>query len=432
MKSLGYDMLNINDPFYQDICIPYKSENNTDILLSDRIDYIYNNQDSQCQNNCQFSSYLPNSLYINCTCSVAEDEEKNEEKFSGKKLYESFYDILKYSNFKILKCYKLIFNKNIFKNNMGNIIILIIFLIYFVCFIFYIIRGITPFKNKLKDIPLKAKNKNDNKDNIFTHNINFENKNNKDNIYKNKILSHPLKRKIYKNLYSNKNNDNTQRKKQKPNKINFFHKSIKPYIINNSFKNNFSLSSKNELKVDSEKKEKKEEIQIQIQESIKPEKEEKKEFDSFELNQLEYDEAIFYDKRTFIQTIWDILSREHKIIFTFFICNDYNLLYIKYSRFIFLFATDMALNVFFFSDESMHKIFLNYGKYNFIQQIPQIVYTTIISQLIEVFLCYLSLTDKHIYNIKNLSKSSEKNLFQKGGNKNPKQMQLKKVILRKF
>ena len=46
MKSLGYDMLNINDPFYQDICIPYKSENNTDILLSDRIDYIYNNQDS--------------------------------------------------------------------------------------------------------------------------------------------------------------------------------------------------------------------------------------------------------------------------------------------------------------------------------------------------------------------------------------------------
>ena len=60
----------------------------------------------------------------------------------------------------------------------------------------------------------------------------------------------------------------------------------------------------------------------------------------------------------------------------------------------------MAMNVFFFSDESMHKIYLNYGKYNFIQQIPQIVYTTIISQLIEVFLCYLSLTDKHIYQIK--------------------------------
>ena len=102
--------------------------------------------------------------------------------------------------------------------------------------------------------------------------------------------------------------------------------------------------------------------------------------DKFELNELEYEEAIYYDKRTFMRIYWDILCREHLIIFTFFICNDYNILYIKYVRFIFLLATDMTMNVFFYSDESMHKIFLNYGKYNFIQQIPQIIYTTIISQ----------------------------------------------------
>ena len=56
----------------------------------------------------------------------------------------------------------------------------------------------------------------------------------------------------------------------------------------------------------------------------------------------------------------------------------------------------------------MHEIFLNYGKYDFVQQIPQIVYTTIISNLLETFLCYLSLTDKHIYQIKNLSKHYER------------------------
>ena len=60
----------------------------------------------------------------------------------------------------------------------------------------------------------------------------------------------------------------------------------------------------------------------------------------------------------------------------------------------------MALNVFFFSDDSMHKLFLTYGKYDFIQQIPQITYSTIISHIIEVFLCFLSLTDKYIYEIK--------------------------------
>ena len=60
------------------------------------------------------------------------------------------------------------------------------------------------------------------------------------------------------------------------------------------------------------------------------------------------------------------------------------------------------MNVFFFSDESMHKLYINYGKYDFVQQIPQIIYSIIITKLIEVLLCYLSLTDKPIYQIKSL------------------------------
>ena len=60
----------------------------------------------------------------------------------------------------------------------------------------------------------------------------------------------------------------------------------------------------------------------------------------------------------------------------------------------------------------MHKLFLNYGKYNFIQQIPQITYSTIISLLIEVFICYLSLTDKYFYLIKsNFIKGEQNNII---------------------
>jgi hypothetical protein len=62
----------------------------------------------------------------------------------------------------------------------------------------------------------------------------------------------------------------------------------------------------------------------------------------------------------------------------------------------------MTMNVFFFSDESMHKLYLNYGEYDFIQQIPQILYSSIINQVLDIFLCYLSLTDKHFYEIKNI------------------------------
>ena len=146
--------------------------------------------------------------------------------------------------------------------------------------------------------------------------------------------------------------------------------------------------------------------------------------DPYELNDLEYDEAITKDKRSFFQTYWDTLCREHKIIFTFLICNDYNILYIKFARFIFLFLTDMAMNVFFFSDESMHKVFLNYCKFDFIQQIPQIIYTTIVSQIMEIFLCYLSLTDKYIYQIKN----SEQNLEEKDITKILRCIQYKLII----
>ena len=134
----------------------------------------------------------------------------------------------------------------------------------------------------------------------------------------------------------------------------------------------------------------------------KKEENEQKELDDFELNELEYEEAIKYDKRNFIRIYFSFLKREHRIIFTFLICNDYNLNYIKYIRFIFLFATDMTMNIIFFSDKSMHKLFLDYGKYNFIQQVPQIIYSTIVSQIIELFLCFLSLTDTHIYQIKKL------------------------------
>ena len=415
LKTMGYDMLDINDPFYQDICTPYKYSNNTDILLNDRIDYIYNNKDSQCQNNCQFSSYLSNSLYINCTCVVAEENTDEEVKFDAKKLYESFYDILKYSNFQILKCHNLIFVKKVVLKNIGSIIVIVNFLFYFICFAFFIKNGTVPLINKIKNLTDSKEEKSKSSSISISHNNTPKKYNilNKKKIKKKEKHSHPTKKKVSLKLRSNQmKNVDTKRKKPTSTKklahMNLFGESIKPKIINNSIKRNLSPSSKNVLDF-TEKNENK----IKVQDIYIEKEEKKKQFDAFELNNLEYEEAVSYDKRTFLQTYWDILSREHIIIFTFFLCNDYNILYIKYTRFIFLLATDMALNVFFFSDDSMHKVFLNYGKYNFIQQIPQIVYSTIITQLIEVFLCYLSLTDKYVYQIKNVNKPNEAKMILK-------------------
>ena len=88
--------------------------------------------------------------------------------------------------------------------------------------------------------------------------------------------------------------------------------------------------------------------------------------DNYELNNLEYDKAIIFDKRKLIDIYWSLLRREHLVLSTFCNGNDYNIKYIKFARLIFLICTDMALNVFFFADETMHKMFLDYGKYDFI------------------------------------------------------------------
>ena len=56
----------------------------------------------------------------------------------------------------------------------------------------------------------------------------------------------------------------------------------------------------------------------------------------------------------------------------------------------------------------MHRIYLDYGKYNFLYQIPQILYSTIVSEALDVFFRYLCLTEKDIYKIKDLLKKKNK------------------------
>ena len=435
-KNLGYNIFDLQDSFYNDICTPFTSSSKTDMLLSDRIDTIYYNNDSTCQKNCKLSNYLPNSEYINCTCDTDHNKDisiKKVDIFTAKKIYESFFDVLKYSNYETLKCYKLAFSKNIFKNNKGNIIILLFFLIYLVGVIMYIIKGITPLKNKYK----KEENSQLETNNEFKTKNNKSNKNNMP-PKRNEAPKNSSKQKIISNLKEEKkdknkkdNNEKKEKNRKEERKLSNRRKSIKfkgednknSQIINNINANQHNIKH-DQVEIFSRKSIKKRSSKV-----FKHRNSSSKDFltkipinknsdnilinrqlnyDDFELNQLEFGEAILHDKRPFFQIYFSILKREHKIIFTFFICNDYNLLSVKISRFIFLIATDMALNVFFFTDESMHKLFLNYGKYDIFQQIPQVVYTTIITNIIEIFLCFLSLTDTIMYQIKRLKNNKTK------------------------
>ena len=446
LEKQGYDLFNPNDSFYQDICTPFESENGTDVGLNDRKnDYYKNyNNNTQCQGNCRYSDYLSNSNFLKCDCSVdvdnnIETENKEEVSFDNKMIYESFYDILKNSNYKVVKCYNLIFNKDIIFKNYGSILVMVYFIIFLVFFILYIIQGINPFRiSALKSIAEKEINKGKNsilfsslKFNNIPENNNENNKSNNDNSYKKiskKSLNPPKKSSKSinlktKDIKSNKRNSVISKKSANVNNINNRdnNKYKNVVLLNNKVNvvNNSNQNKNKEILInDTYNNQKQSSKNVIFNQKIKnnllsplqnKEIEEEKNFDDFELNNMDYLEAIQYDQRNFIKTYWSILKREHIIIFTFFIRNDYNIVHIKFSRFIFLVCTDMAMNVIFFTDDSMHKIYTNYGKYDFIQQIPQIIYSTIVSQVMELILCYLSLTDKHLYQIKELE-NGQKNM----------------------
>ncbi len=55
---------------------------------------------------------------------------------------------------------------------------------------------------------------------------------------------------------------------------------------------------------------------------------------------------------------------------------------------------------FFFSDETMHKVFENNGEFNIIYQIPQILYSSIVSMITNILLKFLCLSEKSILDLK--------------------------------
>ena len=76
----------------------------------------------------------------------SEIDTKTVKKFTKKTLYESFYDTLKFSNYKVLLCYKLAFHINSITVNKGSIIAIILFCFYLIFFILYCFEGIIKLK----------------------------------------------------------------------------------------------------------------------------------------------------------------------------------------------------------------------------------------------------------------------------------------------
>ena len=414
----GYEPFNLRDKFYRELCTPYTSENGTDVLLDEREEFVYSTltNETNCYDNCKYISYSLDTKYMRCECPVNETYTTLDMKhISGNNIAQSFMSVFKSTNYKVMICYNLVFNFKIFCHNYGSILALICFVVYLIFMFICCGKGITPLKKHISKIIFKETEdiKESNKKKIFDKKdgkgLKFKEKT-KPEMPKDKNEHNPpkkfkslkIKDKIVDNVKTTEDtklvnhndvNPNKKRKSRRGSKrksTNLAHILPKDKL-NNVKKNNLVINSKI-LNNDKEEEEKR-----------RPE-----DLDMYELNELNYDDACELDNRGFCKTYWSVLMREHLVLLTFFNCYDYNLFYVKIEKFFILICTQMTINGLFFIHESMYRKSSHDDDLTFVEKIPQLLFTLIGAHIIEVILCFLSMTDVHVYEIKALPKE-EKN-----------------------
>ena len=383
-SSLGYDILNTNDPFYNDICTTFSSSEYTDVILSDRRRAYYNENLILCEEGCEYSSYDLDNNLVRCKCYPKNDVEDDIKVIHfEKENLSSFFDIKTYANIDVLKCHKLLFSKKGLTKNYGAYLLQLIILLYIIIMlIFYmnykktiiklIVKAYPKYKFSPSSSPPKKYNSHTSLRKIkLKEGLTLSPKKNSKKKKKNTSVIDECKT-------SNKNEDSS-------NKI----------AIYSSLKHNNKKSKFHYLNSTIEISKKNKTITYSLIDE--------------EINSLEYKDAILIDKRTFCQYYCSLLFKKHIILFSFCSKNDYNLIYVKITLFLLSFSLFFSINVLFFTDKTMHKIYETKGIYNLIIQLPKIIYSSIITSVFNLIIKSFALSDKNIIYLKKIEGTKRKN-----------------------
>ena len=332
-----------------------------------------------CEEDCALIEYDFIMEKAKCSCPIKISVTNFDEiKFDKNKLYKNFLDVKNIGNIHVIKCYRDVFRRKNLIKNYGFFIFIFLFLIFFITLILFYSKYYFLLKNEIKKIQ-KAK------------------------TFKYK-LTHNKKGKKEKDI----NKENINLKIKKYSKKLFSTKKIitKGKVNNNKFLKN---DSANNLKVT-----KKKSHLNTINNKIKKKYEDIIKFNENEINSLEYSIALKMDKRNFFQYYFSLLKINHLLIFSFYCkMKDYNSQILKIFLFFFLFSLHFTINALFFSDETMHTIYVDEGKFNFLYQIPQIIYSSLISSGISTIIKYLSLSEDSILEFKSNEEMEKFNTLMK-------------------
>ena len=440
------DKYDRNSGYYNDICYTYTNENGTDVTLEDRQEEFKTNNRSVCDEGCKLVGVTDNNERAECSCDLVFNIPfASQISVDKDKLYK-FMNIKNIANFKVMVCINLFFSAKGIKENIGFYCLLLTLIVYFVCLYYFYSKEYKQIKIIVNEIVFakkhekyldKEKKFKKSKKTVFTNYI--EKRKLQHNFNVEKIIQAENKLANFFGKINNKqentinidNDDNNQIKNENINpKVTKYEKEIKnPEAISsdllyevNKIKNAPPIKSlkKNKTKMNVKKvnlstskrdiiPETKSIPAIKNKDDIVLSEKQKQKIKFIlsyideELNDLSYKKAVEDDKRTYFQYYYSLLKTNHTFI-KIFNKRDYNAYSIKVLLFFFDFASNFAVNALFFNDDTMHQIYNDGGDFNIIYQLPQIIYSTIISIIIDSLISFLGLSQDDILSVKHVKK----------------------------
>ena len=398
------NIFNISDEFYTDICFHFESPNGKDIPLKDRILLFYPNI-TLCDEGCENKGVNLTTMESICQCQFRDI--MSNELIEGNALIsgalDEITDFLSNSNLNVLKCYKNVFRKEYFIKNIGGYIFLFIIVSEVILIIIFFIDGIPKIINYVNNLTENFIAFNDKK-NIL--------KNKNDNNESNKKINYPPK----KNDKNDKNkillitNDNIKRRKSIPintvdGRIELSSKALnndaflKATKSKNLLKNNFirnveisnniqetnSNSPNNQLK-------KEKDFDIDMEEYLK------QDFDD-----MDFEDALKYDNRTFYDFYCDRFNENQIIVNTFFHKENIKPMPIKILLLLLNIDLYFVVNGLFFSEEYISELYNSTEEEKFFTFLPRSIsrffYTTIVGVIIGTIIDCIFVEEKKIKNI---------------------------------
>ena len=123
-------------------------------------------------------------------------------------------------------------------------------------------------------------------------------------------------------------------------------------------------------------------------------------YNPIELNELNYEDALKYDKRNYFEYYKSLIITKQTFIFSFINYKDYNSQTVKIYIFFLTFMINYTISAMFYSDDLIRKIDQDNNSFDFTYQLPIMFYSLLITPVIHMALKFLGLYEGAILTIK--------------------------------